>query len=440
MEIFINYAFSILYMLCNFFVTNIHNIPARKKPAAFFTLLASNVVIALFLWDYYAICACIIGGLILCIFSMNKIIALFFSYTNYLFLVCSNYILLSIAYNFAHLTEAEMAQNATYAFIISSIQLVIVVISALVFSSLQLKFLRSSLSGSHKPLILLMAFIATCLILFLVNITYEQAKGFSQELVMYNSIIFIVFFVLTAIFLMSAIKLLLSNEQLKHQNAQYSSLNDYTANLEKMYRNIREFKHEYLNLLLTMHFYIESGDNDSLRDYYRNYILPTKGRMTDSIQDFTSLKNLDIAEIKSLVYNKLIRAQELGYTIHVEVNHLISEFKLKTEIAELLGIYLDNAIDALADAPDGIEPELFFAAFIENGSKNFIVSNSFYASNIDFNSLNRLGYSTKGEDRGMGLYLANKILEKNKIITHNTIIEKNMFTQKLSIPCTNKEI
>ncbi len=439
MEIFINYAFSVIYTMCNFFITNIHNIPSRKKPAAFISLLISNVVIAVFLQNYYAICVCILSSLILCIFSMNKITALFFSYTNYLFLVCSNYIILSIAYSFAHLTEAEMAKNQSYTLIISLIQLVIVVGSALVFSRLQLRFLRSSLSGSRKPLILLMAFIATCLVLFLLNITYEQAKGFSQELVMYNSIIFIVFFILTAVFLMVAIKLLLNNEQIKHQNAQYSSLNDYTLKLEKMYRNIREFKHEYLNLLLTMHFYIESGDNDALREYYRTYILPTKGRMTSSIQDFTNLKNLDITEIKSLVYNKLIRAQELGFTVHVEVTSLISSFELQAQIAEILGIYLDNAIDALADVPDGTEKDLFFTAFADNDNINFIISNRFYATDLDFRSLNRLGYSTKGEDRGMGLYLANKILEKNKNIIHNTIIEKNMFTQKLSIPRTSKE-
>lgn len=439
MELLINYGFSVIYMLCNFFITNIHNIPSRKKPAAFISLLVSNVVIAVFMQNYYAVCACIASSLILCIFSMNKITALFFSYTNYLFLVCSNYIILSIAYNFAHLTEAEMAKSQSYTLIISLVQLVIVVCSALAFARLQLKFLRSSLSGSRKPLILLMAFITTCLVLFLLNITYEHAKGYSQELVMYNSIIFIVFFVLTAVFLMVAIKLLLNNEQLKHQNAQYSSLNDYTRNLEKMYRNIREFKHEYLNLLLTMHFYIEAGDNAALREYYQTYILPTKGRMATSIQDFTSLKNLDITEIKSLVYNKLIRAQELGFTIHVEVTSLISSFDLQPQVTELLGIYLDNAIDALADVPDDTKKDLFFTASANNDTISFIISNNFYATDLDFRLLNRLGYSTKGEDRGMGLYLANKILEKNKNIIHNTVIEKNMFTQKLSIPRTSKE-
>lgn len=161
--------------------------------------------------------------------------------------------------------------------------------------------------------------------------------------------------------------------------------------------------------------------------------------MTSSIQDFTNLKNLDITEIKSLVYNKLIRAQELGFTVHVEVTSLISSFELQAQIAEILGIYLDNAIDALADVPDGTEKDLFFTAFADNDNINFIISNRFYATDLDFRSLNRLGYSTKGEDRGMGLYLANKILEKNKNIIHNTIIEKNMFTQKLSIPRTSKE-
>ncbi|MDE6024705.1 MAG: GHKL domain-containing protein [Lachnospiraceae bacterium] len=369
---------------------------------------------------------------------MNKIAALFFSYTNYLLLVCSNYIILSIAYNLGHFTEAALAANPTHTLIVCTVQLAIVIASAIGFSKLQLSFLHSSLSGSRKPLMLLMAFIAACVVLFLLNITYEHAKGYSQELVTYNSIIFIVFFVLTAIFLMFAIRLLANNEHLKHQNAQYSSLNDYTANIESMYKNIREFKHEYLNLLLTMHFYIESGDHDSLNVYYKDYILPTKSRMTSSIQDFTALKNLDIAEIKSLVYNKLIRAQELDCTIHVEITSVIDNIMSKVHIAELIGIYLDNAIDALTDIPKDIEKELSFVAFIEDGNINFIISNNFYSTDLDFCSINRLGYSTKGKDRGMGLYLANKLLEKHKNIVHNTIIEENKFTQRLIIPCNGK--
>jgi sensor histidine kinase regulating citrate/malate metabolism len=45
----------------------------------------------------------------------------------------------------------------------------------------------------------------------------------------------------------------------------------------------------------------------------------------------------------------------------------------------------------------------------------------------------RDGYSSKGENRGMGLAIAKKVLGKYNNILHITSFENNMFTQTIEI-------
>ena len=46
-------------------------------------------------------------------------------------------------------------------------------------------------------------------------------------------------------------------------------LQEYTTNVENLYNNLRTFKHDYKNILLTLNHYIENKDIDSLEKYYK---------------------------------------------------------------------------------------------------------------------------------------------------------------------------
>jgi len=46
-------------------------------------------------------------------------------------------------------------------------------------------------------------------------------------------------------------------------------LQDYTHNLEAMYNGLRSFKHDYINILLSMSGYIENNDIDGLKEFSR---------------------------------------------------------------------------------------------------------------------------------------------------------------------------
>ena len=78
----------------------------------------------------------------------------------------------------------------------------------------------------------------------------------------------------------------------------------------------------------------------------------------------------------------------------------------------ILGVILDNAIDASLESK---EKKLGIEAYVteEKGFK-FIISNT-YNNIIDKNKIGKEKFSTKGNNRGHGLLLVNKIIKKNNM-------------------------
>lgn len=52
----------------------------------------------------------------------------------------------------------------------------------------------------------------------------------------------------------------------------------------------------------------------------------------------------------------------------------------------------------------------------------------------DLTKIFKKGYSTKGQNRGMGLYWVQNILRKRPEITHEIDIKDDLVIQKLDIP------
>ena len=57
---------------------------------------------------------------------------------------------------------------------------------------------------------------------------------------------------------------------------------------------------------------------------------------------------------------------------------------------------------------------------------------------IEINKINKIGYSTKGQKRGIGLSVVNDIIHSSKNLELETTIEDNFFVQHLKIKNINK--
>ncbi|MCI9321411.1 MAG: hypothetical protein HFH05_15300, partial [Lachnospiraceae bacterium] len=110
-------------------------------------------------------------------------------------------------------------------------------------------------------------------------------------------------------------------EQIQTESKQKSmqDLQDYTRNLEAMYNSLRSFKHDYVNILLSLSGYIEDGDMDRLKDFFESKIFPTKNLITGGDYKLNQLSNIGVLEIKSLLSAKMIYAHESGIDITIDI-------------------------------------------------------------------------------------------------------------------------
>lgn len=372
-------------------------------------------------------------------FTGKKLIALCMSLFHYLLSIVLSYLSLSLFHWITGVTEAEMV--TTYFIPYYIFLTVLFIFSAFCIRQLYNRFIGNAVRLSAHTGLLLLFYLTLCTLLFVYDYTYEESQGFPQHYVTVNTILFLTFFLITAIFIVLLMRILKKDARLQTQLAQYDSLQQYTAQVEDLYQEIRGFKHDYINILTTMQLYIDQQDWEHLKDYYYTEILPSGQSFQNSSQTLGALSNLHIPELKSLLYNKLIKAMEKHIPVHLEIRTPVEHMSAKhVDIARVMGIYLDNAIEALSEqtvSSDSAIPAdtsgLSVAITSDDTAVMIIIRNSCPAFSLDIQRLGTISYSTKGTNRGLGLHIASQTLQTYKNIQHDTSYGDGFFTQVLKI-------
>lgn len=194
---------------------------------------------------------------------------------------------------------------------------------------------------------------------------------------------------------------------------------------------LRSFKHDYFNIMLSMSAYIEAGDTDGLKMYFEKEIAPLNKKLQSDTAHLNQLENLDIAELKSLVTAKLLYAAELNIQIQVEIPEKLSPPPVNTvDLTRILGIFLDNAIEAAIEASPAF---IHFAAVSLTEGWSFVIENSYIDKGIPLGNLMKGNVSTKGSNRGIGLHNAQKLIAQYDHVFLETESRSGIFTQKLQI-------
>ena len=117
--------------------------------------------------------------------------------------------------------------------------------------------------------------------------------------------------------------------------------------------------------------------------------------------------------VKAVLYNKAQRAEKLGVTYNYKVTTNLKNISLdNSELTVILSNLLNNAIEATS-----MIKKKEMEVTISEENKYYIVSVKNYTENIDAESLSnifKMGYTTKGEGRGYGLYNVKELVDKHK--------------------------
>ncbi len=208
-------------------------------------------------------------------------------------------------------------------------------------------------------------------------------------------------------------------------------LQDYTRNLEAMYNSLRSFKHDYVNILLSLSGYIEEGDLDRLKDFFESKIFPTKNLITGEDYKLNHLSNISVLEIKSLLSAKMIYAHESGIDVTIDIPDKVESFLIDTvDLARILGIFLDNAIEAALETE---QPQIGLNIIQNETGVSIIISNHFRDNSVMLHKLKQKGFSTKIGHQGIGLWNAQKIISSYDNVLLETTMKCGCFTQHIEL-------
>lgn len=292
--------------------------------------------------------------------------------------------------------------------------------------------IRKIHTGLSKQLLLLIATnLATCLFIFLFNIVIGEYIGYSRNIITFNCILFVCYFIISTVLIINIIKAHMEKVDIEMRQDSYNRLQEYTNQIENMYSSLRSFKHDYSNIMLSMSGYIEANDMEGLRDYFDKEILPLSKNITKNTAHINQLINIKTTELKSIISSKLLYAIELNINVGIEVTDEVTSIPMDTlDLCRVIGIFLDNAIEATLETE---QPTIRFALINLDTEYIFIISNTFLEKGIPYATLSKPNVSTKGVNRGIGLYNAHEIIAKYNHVFLDTEIKNKFFVQRLQI-------
>ena len=222
------------------------------------------------------------------------------------------------------------------------------------------------------------------------------------------------------------------HERLDQEQAlRYRDMERYSRHIEELYKEVRSFRHDYSNLLTSLRLGIEEEDMEQIKEVYDSVLKDSSEKLQDNKYDLGRLVNIRDKALKSLLAGKFLKARDKNIVFNVEVPEEIQvEGMSLLDFLTIVSILCDNAIEASAEAS---QPHVSIA-FLKNGAQEtFIIENSIKEEGIDISEIFSFGASSKGEERGVGLYTVVKIVESHPNTSLNTTCQNQVFRQVLTV-------
>ena len=249
--------------------------------------------------------------------------------------------------------------------------------------------------------------------------TYMDAIHFTMKAVILISLL--IYFSISMYSLVRTNTLEKTEENLENEKI-------YNKTLTLLHDNIRGFKHDFNNIVQAIGGYIALGDMNGLKDYYQRLLDECK--LTNNL-NILNPETINNPSIYSLLTNKYYLASEKGIKMTFSIFTDLSKINFNMyEFSRILGILLDNAIEAAEESNEKII-EIEFTS--DNKKQLFVIKNSCKDTNISTTKIFEKGYSTKNRNSGFGLWKVHKILSKNTNLDLFTTISGDMFSQQLAV-------
>ena len=261
---------------------------------------------------------------------------------------------------------------------------------------------------------------------------FEYVQGIQSTTVRHFILVFYLLFFMGVIKKLDTyLKEKLQEKLNQEQTLRYRDMERYSRHIEELYKEVRSFRHDYSNLLTSLRLGIEEEDMEQIKEVYDSVLKDSSEKLQDSKYDLGRLVNIRDKALKSLLAGKFLKARDKKIVFNVEVPEEIQVEGMRLlDFLTIVSILCDNAIEASAEAS---QPHVSIAFFKNGAQETFIIENSIKEEGIDISEIFSFGASSKGEERGVGLYTVMKIVESHPNTSLNTTCQNQVFRQVLTM-------
>lgn len=290
------------------------------------------------------------------------------------------------------------------------------------------KLINYNLS-TNKKIIVMSSITLVMLAIFFYNLikTFE----FNNNIITYLVIIVMLICILLYLF-----KQKIENEKISKK---YDELLDVMKSYESDIEEQRTLRHETKNEFATIKCKLQDKENNKTIIEYIDSVIGEKEKAGST--KYSKFKYLPSNGLKGFFYYKFIEAEKKGINVSINISKQIENSFLKDietkdfkDLARIIGVYLDNVIEASSTSED---KKLGIEMYLIKEKIEIIITNTFN-NEINLDKIGKESFSTKGKHRGHGLLLVNKILSENNMFEAKNEIRGNIYIQSLKIKDNKK--
>lgn len=358
------------------------------------------------------------------IFQLNNYKSIFISFIYAIMVMIADLLVLFFVTKVVGIDKIFCYEKIAGGILTTCIVYVIISIIAYVFRKQLNKIVNSKIDNSKK-----LIFLSFLTLICIISFFYTLSKDFRVDK---NIITYLIAMIVMITMLASLIKQIIFNNKLIDE---YDNLLSLMMTFEKEIENQRILRHEIKNEFRTIRAKInEKQDNEEVIKYIDEIV---QDKYVISKEKYAKFGYLPPNGIKGLCYFKMQDAENKGIDADINIskkveNSTIFELDTKEErdLGRILGVYLDNAIEASIQSK---KKEMGLEVYANSNKEAKVIISNTYNNNIDKNKIGRESFSTKGKFRGHGLLLVKQLINKNKRFVTKTEMKDNIYIQTIEI-------
>lgn len=368
------------------------------------------------------------SSLFFCIFNIKLSKSVFTSIVYVILLVIPDLLILSTAIYILGISKEYYYSDFASSLLGNiSVCLCLVIITYVLKKPLK-KLINYNLS-TNKKIIVMSSITLVMLAIFFYNLikTFE----FNNNIITYLVIIVMLICILLYLF-----KQKIENEKISKK---YDELLDVMKSYESDIKEQRTLRHETKNEFATIKCKLQDKEDNKTIIEYIDSVIGEKEKAGST--KYSKFKYLPSNGLKGFFYYKFIEAEKKGINVSINISKQIENSFLKDietkdfkDLARIIGVYLDNAIEASSTSED---KKLGIEMYLIKEKIEIIITNTFN-NEINLDKIGKESFSTKGKHRGHGLLLVNKILSENNMFEAKNEIRGNIYIQSLKIKDNKK--